>query len=147
MVRCILCVCRYCQLCSAGTDGYFSLFDRLSFLEPTEAASSEFTSPTKLTKTLAASRIENLSFKEKLDGRDIEIRTRDRIIGELENRNEALEKECEIAKIGLSKAEGKVKQSERRIELRDKEVDMLKSSLVSRMAIVHHLWRVADGLR
>lgn len=104
---------------------------RLSFLEPTEAASSEFTSPRKLTKTLAASRIENVSFKEKLELREAEMRTRDRLIGELENRNAVLEKEWESMKSGLLSAEGKVKQSEKRIELRDKEVEMLKSSLVS----------------
>lgn len=103
----------------------------LSFLDPTEAASPEFTSPRKLTKTLAASRIENISFKDKLDARESEMRTRNRLIGELESRNAALQQEWDNMKTGLMSTEGRVKQSERRIELRDKEIEMLKSSLVS----------------
>lgn len=102
---------------------------RLSFLDPSEA-SSEFSSPRKLTKTLAASRIDNISFQEKLDSRDREIHARDRMIGELEANIVMLKQREESLSKGTSALEAKVKQAERRVELRDKEVQMLKDNLV-----------------
>lgn len=103
---------------------------RLSFLSPT-STSTGFTSPRKLTKTLAATQIENASYKEKVDAREAEIKIRDRMIGEFEERCKVLEREADASKRGMEKSEGRAKQVEKRIELRDKEVELLKNSLVS----------------
>lgn len=101
---------------------------RLSFLDPTEA--SEFSSPRKITKTLAATRIENASFQERLDARDLEMHRRDRLIGSLETRISELVSQLDVANKGLSKAEGRGKLEESRLLLLHQEVAMLKRHLV-----------------
>lgn len=106
-----------------------TIFCRLSFLGPSE--SSEFSSPRKLTKTLAATRIENATFRERMDSRELEIQQRDRMIGELEARKNSLTKELDEATRSLAKAEARSKQDGNRLKLLHQEVEMLKRHLVS----------------
>ncbi|KAI5475139.1 hypothetical protein MNV49_001883 [Pseudohyphozyma bogoriensis] len=98
-----------------------------SFLGPSDSA--EFSSPRKMSKTLAATRIESASYRERLDTQELEIQRRDRMIGELENRTAALEKEVEASKALVGKAEARAKQEDSRQRLLKQEIDMLKSHL------------------
>lgn len=101
---------------------------RSVFLGPSDT--SEFSSPRKITKTLAATRIENATFREKLDSHELEVRKRDRFIGELEGTISASHKELEDAKKTLSKWEARAHQEESRNKLVDRELQMLKAHLV-----------------
>ncbi|KAK4699236.1 hypothetical protein P7C70_g7025, partial [Phenoliferia sp. Uapishka_3] len=92
---------------------------------------TEFSSPRKLTKTLAATRIENASFREKLDMLELEIHHRDRMIGELEERVVALEKSLVETTAKLSKSEAKAGQEGNRQKLAVQEIEMLKRHLAT----------------
>jgi hypothetical protein len=118
---------------------------RLSFLDPTEA--SEFSSPRKLTKTLAATRIENASFQERLDARDLEMHRRERLIGSLETRVSELVGQLDVANKGLAKAEGRAKQEESRLLLLHQEVAMLKRHLVRPYPLVSSSLLTSDDRR
>jgi mitotic spindle assembly checkpoint protein MAD1 len=101
---------------------------RSAFLGPSDV--SEFSSPRKVTKTLAATRIENATFREKLDSHHLELHKRDRIIGELEAQVSNLQAELEDSDKALSAAERRVRQDENRGKLLKQEVEMLKRHLV-----------------
>lgn len=100
-----------------------------AFLSPADAP--EFSSPRKLSKTLAACRIENASYRERLDMAELEISRRDRMVGEFEARTAALEKELVEVKNTLTKAEVRAKGEESRQELSRKEIEMLKRHLAT----------------
>lgn len=102
---------------------------RSAFLEPGE--SSSFSSPRKITKTLAAARIENATFREKLDSHRIELQKRDRIVGALEQQCLELQRELDDVHNVVTRAETRARQEENRNRLLVQEVDMLKRHLVS----------------
>lgn len=83
-----------------------------------------------MTKTLAATRIENATYREKLDNHAIELHKRDRIIGELEAQIAQLQTELEENDKALTQAEGRARQDENGKKLLRQEVDMLKRHLV-----------------
>ncbi|KAM0748558.1 MAD-domain-containing protein [Meredithblackwellia eburnea MCA 4105] len=103
-----------------------------SFLEPTDTAShGETSTPRKLSKTLAASRIESASLRDRLEEHQFEVQRRDRIIGEQEERIAALEKECEETRARLGKSLAKAGMEEQREELFKREIEMLKRHLAT----------------
>ena len=102
---------------------------RLSFLDPSDAA--DISSPRKLSKTLAAARIENATLVERLGSKDADVHSRERMIGELEAHVRELETQLEGEKRRCASVEDKAVQVERRLELSAKEIDMLKASLAS----------------
>ena len=102
---------------------------RSAFLGPSDT--SEFSSPRKVTKTLAATRIENASFREKLNSHNVELHKRDRIIGELEAQVTSQQNELEELDKMVTQSEGRARQDENRMKLLKQEVEMLKRHLVS----------------
>lgn len=90
-----------------------------------------FSSPRKITKNLAATRIENASLRDRLNTHDLEVRRRDHIIGQLEERASELEVKLEEAKKNLKKEEERARVDSQQVGLLRQEVSMLKRHLVS----------------
>lgn len=90
-----------------------------------------FSGPSDLSKALAASRIENLSLRERLGHRDGEIKARDRLVGELEARNDELEQEKEDELERRRAADAHAERAERARELDKRRAEMLAEQLRS----------------
>ncbi|GAA5871712.1 hypothetical protein JCM16303_000840 [Sporobolomyces ruberrimus] len=90
-----------------------------------------FSSPRKITKNLAATRIENASLRDRLNTHDLEVRRRDHIIGQLEERASELEVKLEEAKKNLKKEEERARVDSQQVGLLRQEVSMLKRHLES----------------
>ncbi|KDE06718.1 hypothetical protein MVLG_02915 [Microbotryum lychnidis-dioicae p1A1 Lamole] len=103
--------------------------DWSAFLDPSDT--SEFSSPRKITRTLAATRIENAAFRQKVEQHAYGLQSRDSIIGELEKRVADSEQQVEEGKNAVMRAKAAVKQEQGRSRLLQREVDLLKRHLDS----------------
>ncbi|SCV69805.1 BQ2448_1199 [Microbotryum intermedium] len=103
--------------------------DWAAFLTPSDA--SEFSSPRKITRTLAATRIENAAFRQKVEQHAKGLQSRDLIIGELEKQVADSKQQVEEGKKAVAKAEAAVKQEQGRSRLLQQEIDLLKRHLDS----------------
>ncbi|GAA5929465.1 uncharacterized protein JCM15063_004157 [Sporobolomyces koalae] len=90
-----------------------------------------FSSPRKITKNLAATRIENASLRDRLNTHDLEVRRRDHIIGQLEERASELETQVQDAKKTLKIEQDKGRADHQQVGLLKQEVQMLKRHLES----------------
>ncbi|GAA5867035.1 hypothetical protein JCM8547_008417 [Rhodosporidiobolus lusitaniae] len=93
--------------------------------------SDAFSSPRKITKNLAASRIENATLRDRANTHELEVQRRDRIIGQLEARATELEKEVANAKKEVKQWEEKARGEKSQVDLARQEVGMLKRHLES----------------
>ncbi|GAA6005728.1 hypothetical protein JCM11491_003987 [Sporobolomyces phaffii] len=100
-----------------------------AFVKPEDV--DTFSSPRKITKNLAATRIENASLRDRLNTHDLEVRRRDHIIGQLEERASELEVRLEEAKKHLKSQEDKGRGDSQQVGLLRQEVSMLKRHLES----------------
>ncbi|GAA5828613.1 hypothetical protein JCM3766R1_003760 [Sporobolomyces carnicolor] len=100
-----------------------------AFVKPEDV--DTFSSPRKITKNLAATRIENASLRDRLNTHDLEVRRRDHLIGQLEERASELEVRLEEAKVNLRRQEEKGRVEAQQVGLLKQEVSMLKRHLES----------------
>ncbi|GAA5960483.1 hypothetical protein JCM3765_003651 [Sporobolomyces pararoseus] len=100
-----------------------------AFVKPEDV--DAFSSPRKITKNLAATRIENASLRDRLNTHDLEVRRRDHIIGQLEQRASELEMKLEEAKKNLKSQEERGRVESQQVGLLKQEVSMLKRHLES----------------
>ncbi|OAV99261.1 hypothetical protein PTTG_00428 [Puccinia triticina 1-1 BBBD Race 1] len=91
----------------------------------------EFTSPREFFKSLAKKRMENASLKARLGSSEFEIKSRDRMIGELEARLEELDKERNDEFAEKIKAQGQAQIAERNRELDRRRIHMFNEQLKS----------------
>ncbi|WAQ87720.1 hypothetical protein PtA15_8A626 [Puccinia triticina] len=91
----------------------------------------EFKSPHDFFKSLAKKRIENASLKARLGSRESEIKSRDRMIGELEARLEEVDKERNNEFAERIKAQGQAQIAERNRDLDRRRIHMLNEQLKS----------------
>jgi hypothetical protein len=91
----------------------------------------EFKSPYEFFKSLAQKRIENASLKARLGSRESEIKSRDRMIGELEARLEEVDKERNVEFAEKIKAQGQAQIAERNRDLDRRRIQMLNEQLKS----------------
>jgi len=91
----------------------------------------EFQSPYEFFKSLAQKRIENASLKARLGSRESEIKSRDRMIGELEARLEEVDKERNTEFAEKIKAQGQAQIAERNRDLDRRRIEMLNEQLKS----------------
>ncbi|GAA5975325.1 hypothetical protein JCM11641_005938 [Rhodosporidiobolus odoratus] len=103
--------------------------DWAAFVKPEDT--DTFSSPRKITKNLAAQRIENASLRDRMNTHELEVRRRDRIVGQLEQRAAELEKELDSAKKGLQQTEERARKDASQTSLLRQEVEMLKRHLES----------------
>lgn len=101
---------------------------RSAFVRPGDTDS--VSSPRKITKNLAATRIENASLRDRLNSHELEVKRRDRIIGQLEQQVlETTEKLKQTEKdLAMTKEKARVDSSQ--TSLLRQEIDMLKRHLV-----------------
>jgi mitotic spindle assembly checkpoint protein MAD1 len=92
---------------------------------------SEFKSPREFFKSLGGKRIENASLRARLGSMVSEIKSRDRMIGELETRLEELDQERNIEFAEKIKAQGQAQIAERNRELDRRRVHILNEQLKS----------------
>lgn len=111
-----------------GQANPFLSFLRAAFVKPED--SDVFSSPRKITKNLAASRIENATLRDRANSHELEVQRRDRIIGQLEARAMELEGKLEEATKELKQAEEKRRVESSQANLLRQEVGMLKRHLV-----------------
>jgi predicted ribosome quality control (RQC) complex YloA/Tae2 family protein len=107
---------------------------RAAFVNPED--SDVFSSPRKITKNLAASRIENATLRDRANSHELEVQRRDRIIGQLEARATELEGKLEEATKELKGSEEKRRGESSAANLLRQEVAMLKRHLV-RLPLPH----------
>ena len=107
----------------------FSQRVRSAFVKPEDIDS--FSSPRKITKNLAATRIENASLRDRLNTHDLEVRRRDHMIGQLEERARELEIKLDETRKNLKGQEEKGRVDCQQVGLLKQEVAMLKRHLVS----------------
>ncbi|GAA6032507.1 hypothetical protein JCM8097_004791 [Rhodosporidiobolus ruineniae] len=103
--------------------------DWAAFVKPED--NDVFSSPRKITKNLAASRIENASLRDRLNSHELEVQRRDRIIGQLEARAAELEGKLQEARKGLEATEEKARLDATQGKFLRQEVEMLKRHLES----------------
>lgn len=96
-----------------------------------EQHQDEFKSPHEFFKSLASQRIENASLKARLGSRESEIKSRDRMIGELEARLEEVERQRDDEFAEKLKALGQAQIAERNRELDKRRIQMLNEQLKS----------------
>ncbi|BGP56157.1 hypothetical protein JCM8202_005923 [Rhodotorula sphaerocarpa] len=103
--------------------------DWSAFVRPGDTDS--VSSPRKITKNLAATRIENASLRDRLNSHELEVKRRDRIIGQLEQQVlETTEKLKQTEKdLAMTKEKARVDSSQ--TSLLRQEIDMLKRHLES----------------
>ncbi|GAA6062156.1 hypothetical protein JCM10212_002368 [Sporobolomyces blumeae] len=100
-----------------------------AFIQPDDV--DVFSSPRKITKNLAASRIENASLRDRLNTHDLEVRRRDHIIGQLEDKASELEAKLDEATKEIKSKDEKARLGTQQVALLRQEVDMLKRHLES----------------
>ncbi|GAA6009294.1 hypothetical protein JCM10207_004339 [Rhodosporidiobolus poonsookiae] len=103
--------------------------DWAAFVKPDDTDS--FSSPRKITKNLAATRIENATLRDRLNTHELEVQRRDRIIGQLEARVTECEGKLEEARREVQQAEEKARVDGSQANLLRQEVAMLKRHLES----------------
>ncbi|MBW0490219.1 hypothetical protein O181_029934 [Austropuccinia psidii MF-1] len=96
-----------------------------------EQHQQEFNSPHEFFKLLATTRVENLSLKAKLGSSEVEIKSRDRLIEELESRLEEVENERQVELTEKLKAQAQFKTVDRSRELDRLRIQMLNEQLKS----------------
>ncbi|KAA1066014.1 coiled-coil domain-containing protein mad1 [Puccinia graminis f. sp. tritici] len=92
---------------------------------------NEFKSPREFFKSLGGKRIENASLRARLGSMVSEIKSRDRMIGELETRLEEADQERNIEFAEKIKAQGQAQIAERNRELDRRRVQILNEQLKS----------------
>ncbi|CEQ41957.1 SPOSA6832_03736 [Sporobolomyces salmonicolor] len=105
------------------------LFVRSAFVKPEDV--DTFSSPRKITKNLAAQRIENATLRDRLNTHELEVQRRDKIIGQLEARANELEVKLDEAKKQLTGQEERSRGGANQVRLLQQEVGMLKRHLES----------------
>ncbi|KAJ8293420.1 Spindle assembly checkpoint component MAD1 [Rhodotorula toruloides] len=103
--------------------------DWSAFVKPEDT--DTFSSPRKITKNLAATRIENATLRDRLNTHELELQRRDRIIGQLEAKAVELEKQLQQAAKELDAAKEKARVDGAQVGLLRQEVAMLKRHLDS----------------
>ncbi|GAA5836698.1 hypothetical protein JCM11251_002702 [Rhodosporidiobolus azoricus] len=103
--------------------------DWAAFVRPED--SDPFSSPRKITKNLASTRIENATLRDRLNSHELEVQRRDRIIGQLEARATELEAKLDDARKELKQVEEKARSEAGQTGLLKQEVAMLKRHLES----------------
>ncbi|BGP16988.1 coiled-coil domain-containing protein mad1 [Rhodosporidiobolus nylandii] len=103
--------------------------DWAAFVQPED--NDVFSSPRKITKSLAAQRLENATLRDRANTHELELQRRDRIIGQLEARAVELEGLLECANKQLQQTEEKAMGDASQAGLLRQEVEMLKRHLES----------------
>ncbi|GEM07952.1 mitotic checkpoint family protein [Rhodotorula toruloides] len=103
--------------------------DWSAFVKPEDT--DTFSSPRKITKNLAATRIENATLRDRLNTHELELQRRDRIIGQLEAKALELETQLQKAAKELEATKEKSKVDGSQAVLLRQEVGMLKRHLES----------------
>ncbi|GAA5901369.1 hypothetical protein JCM6882_007758 [Rhodosporidiobolus microsporus] len=103
--------------------------DWAAFVKPEDA--DPFSSPRKITKNLASTRIENATLRDRLNTHELEVQRRDRIIGQLEARAAELEGKLDEARRELKQVEERARVDASQTGLLRQEVAMLKRHLES----------------
>ncbi|POY71151.1 hypothetical protein BMF94_5908 [Rhodotorula taiwanensis] len=103
--------------------------DWSAFVKPEDT--DTFSSPRKITKNLAATRIENATLRDRLNSHELEVQRRDRIIGQLEERLADLESKLRQTEKELSATKEKARVDSSQTSLLSQEVQMLKRHLES----------------
>ncbi|KAI7949679.1 hypothetical protein MJO28_008500 [Puccinia striiformis f. sp. tritici] len=96
-----------------------------------ENQQKEFKNPHEFFKDLGTKRIENISLKSRLTSKESEIKSRDRMISELELRLEELEGERNLEFTEKIKAQTQLSLSERNRDLDKRRIKMLNEQLKS----------------
>ncbi|CAH7685488.1 spindle assembly checkpoint component Mad1 [Phakopsora pachyrhizi] len=92
---------------------------------------SDFSNPHEFFKSLATTRIENASLKERLGSRQLEIKSRDRMIGELEAKLEEVEKDRDEEFKDKLRLQGELQIAGRNRDLDRRRIQMLGEQLKS----------------
>ncbi|GAA5910674.1 hypothetical protein JCM5296_001688 [Sporobolomyces johnsonii] len=100
-----------------------------AFVKPEDV--DTFSSPRKITKNLAAQRIENATLRDRLNTHELEVQRRDKIIGQLEARANEFEVKLDEAKKQLTGQEERSRGEANQVRLLQQEVGMLKRHLES----------------
>ncbi|BGP40889.1 coiled-coil domain-containing protein mad1 [Rhodotorula kratochvilovae] len=103
--------------------------DWAAFVKPEDT--DTFSSPRKITKSLATVRIENATLRDRLNSHALEVERRDRIVGALEARAGELERELEGARAELERTRERARSDTAQTGLLRQEVAMLKRHLES----------------
>ncbi|BGP00260.1 hypothetical protein RTG_01943 [Rhodotorula toruloides ATCC 204091] len=103
--------------------------DWSAFVKPEDT--DTFSSPRKITKNLAATRIENATLRDRLNTHELELQRRDRIIGQLEAKAVELENQLQQAAKELDATKEKARVDGAQAVLLRQEVAMLKRHLDS----------------
>jgi len=104
---------------------------RAAFVKPEDT--DAFSSPRKITKSLASVRIENATLRDRLNSHALEVERRDRIVGALERRAGELEALLEAARRELDQVRERARTDKAQSGLLRQEVGMLKRHLVRRL--------------
>ncbi|GAA6058221.1 hypothetical protein JCM3770_005022 [Rhodotorula araucariae] len=103
--------------------------DWAAFVKPEDT--DAFSSPRKITRSLATVRIENATLRDRLNSHALEVERRDRIVGELEARASELEAQLEEARRELERVRDCARTDTAQTGLLRQEVAMLKRHLES----------------
>lgn len=90
-----------------------------------------FSSPRKITKNLATTRIENATLRDRLNSHELEVQRRDRIVGQLEQRLAEVDAKLKQAEKELAATKEKARVDSSQTTLLRQEVQMLKRHLES----------------
>ena len=91
-----------------------------------------FSSPRKITKNLATTRIENATLRDRLNSHELEVQRRDRIVGQLEQRLAEVDAKLKQAEKEVAATKEKARVDSSQTTLLRQEVQMLKRHLVRR---------------
>ncbi|GAA5848212.1 hypothetical protein JCM9279_000980 [Rhodotorula babjevae] len=103
--------------------------DWAAFVKPDDI--DTFSSPRKITKSLATVRIENATLRDRLNSHALEVERRDRIVGALEARAGELEAQLDEARRELEKVKERARADSAQGGLLRQEIAMLKRHLES----------------
>jgi chromosome segregation ATPase len=95
-----------------------------------------FSSPRKITKNLATTRIENATLRDRLNSHELEVQRRDRIVGQLEQRLAEVDAKLKQAEKELAATKEKARVDSSQTTLLRQEVQMLKRHLVRRHTLL-----------
>lgn len=93
-------------------------------------------SPRKITKNLATTRIENATLRDRLNSHELEVQRRDRIVGQLEQRLAEVDAKLKQAEKELAATKEKARVDSSQTTLLRQEVQMLKRHLVRRRSLL-----------